>query len=110
MDNRLREIDDLTSQTLDPNFWNDPKRAESIQRKIGLSKKWLDEYAALARKVDDLEGLYEFQKEGLATESQVDAQVAKTTEISDDHEFRNTLQHTEEAIHAVHTTTALATR
>ena len=57
MDNRLRDIEDLTAETLDPNFWNDSKRAESIQRKLGVNQKWVDEYRKIAREVDDLEGL-----------------------------------------------------
>lgn len=91
----------MTSQTLDPNFWNDPKRAESIQRKIGINKKWLDEYEALAREVDDLEGLFEFQKEGLATEEEVNAQYTKTEGILADAEFRSTLNQKEDAMNAV---------
>lgn len=106
MDNRAREVEDLTSQTLDPNFWNDPKRAESIQRKIGISKKWLDEYAGLAREVDDLEGLFEFQKEGLATEEEVDVQYDKAASILDDAEFRSTLNQKEDPMNAVLTINA----
>ncbi|GAB4494975.1 MAG: peptide chain release factor 2 [Saprospiraceae bacterium] len=101
MDNRAREVEDLTEQTLDPNFWNDPKRAESIQRKIGLNKKWLDEYAALARELDDLEGLFEFQKEGLAEEAEVEAQYTKTAQILADAEFRSTLNQKEDPMNAV---------
>ncbi|HNL39878.1 MAG TPA: PCRF domain-containing protein, partial [Saprospiraceae bacterium] len=101
MDNRSREVEDLTSQTLDPNFWNDPKRAEGIQRKIGINKRWLDDYAALAREVDDLEGLYEFQKEGLASEEEVDSQYKKAEEILADAEFRSTLNQKEDEMNAV---------
>ena len=106
MDNRLREIEDLTSQTLDPNFWNDPKRAEGIQRKIGLNQKWVDEFNTIAREVDDLEGLFEFQKEGLASEAEVDGQYARTAEILADAEFRSTLNKKEDEMPAVLTINA----
>ncbi|MCC7506705.1 MAG: peptide chain release factor 2, partial [Saprospiraceae bacterium] len=106
VDNRLREIEDLTSQTLDPNFWNDPKRAEGIQRKIGLSKKWVDEYNDLAREIDDLEGLYEFQKEGMASEAEVDVQYARASDILADAEFRSTLNQKEDPMNAVLTINA----
>ena len=106
MDNRLREIEDLTSQTHDPNFWSDPKRAESIQRKIGLSKKWVDEYQQIAREVDDLEGLFEFQKEGMATEAEVDAQYNRASDILADAEFRSTLNKKEDEMPAVLTINA----
>ncbi len=101
MDNRVREIEDLTSQTLDPNFWNDSKRAESIQRKIGISKNWVDEYHLIAREVDDLEGLYEFQKEGMTTEEEVNAQYTQTAEILANAEFRSTMNLKEDEMSAV---------
>jgi peptide chain release factor 2 len=106
VDNRSREVEDLTSQTLDPNFWNDPKRAEAIQRKIGINKKWLDDYAVLAREVDDTEGLYEFFKENMATEAEVDTQYQKTADILADAEFRSTLNQKEDEMNAVLTINA----
>ena len=106
MGNRTQEVEDLTAQTLDPTFWNDPKRAETIQRKIGLSRKWLDEFAALAREVDDLDGLYEFQKEGMVTEEEVHAQYLKTDAVLADAEFRSTLNQKEDAMNAVLTINA----
>ncbi|MFN4079908.1 MAG: PCRF domain-containing protein, partial [Saprospiraceae bacterium] len=81
MDNRLRDIEDLTAETLSPTFWDDPKRAEGIQRKIGSNQKWVDEYRRIARELDDLEGLFEFQKEGMSTEAEVDAQYRKVSDI-----------------------------
>jgi peptide chain release factor 2 len=101
VDNRLREIEDLTAETLSPTFWNDPKRAESIQKNIGLSKKWVDEYHDLARNVDDLEGMYEFQKEGMATEEEVEAQYLQCSTILADAEFRSTLNKKEDSMNAV---------
>ena len=99
-------MEDLTSQTLDPGFWGDPKRAESIQRKIGLSKKWLDDYADIAREVDDLEGLYEFQKEDLATEADVDGQCNKVLAVLEEAEFKSTLNQKEDEMNAVLTINA----
>jgi peptide chain release factor 2 len=97
----LHEVEDLTTQTLDPNFWNDPSRAQSIQRKIGVNKKWVDEYNDLAREVDDLEGLFEFQKEGLSTEAEVDTQYHTTKDLITDAEFRSTLNQREDEMSAV---------
>jgi peptide chain release factor 2 len=101
VDNRIHEIEDLTTQTYDPNFWNDPKRAEGIQRKLGMNKKWVDEYNDLARELDDLEGLFEFEKEGMASVEEVDAQYHKTAEILADAEFRSTLNQKEDEMSAV---------
>ena len=96
----------MTSQTLDPGFWGDPKRAESIQRKIGLNKRWLDDYADIAREVDDLEGLYEFQKEELATEAEVEAHYNKVASVLEEAEFKSTLNQKEDEMNAVLTINA----
>ena len=101
MDNRLREIEDLTSQTLDPNFWNDPKRAQGIQRQIGIHKKWVDDYNSIAKAMDDLEGMFEFQKEGMVTEEELEEQHQQTVEIITDAEFRSTLNKKEDEMNAV---------
>jgi peptide chain release factor 2 len=106
VDNRLREIEDLTAETLSPTFWNDPKRAEVIQRKIGLSKNWIDEYEEIAREVDDAEGLYEFQKEELATPEEVDVQYNRAAAVLADAEFRSTMNKREDSMNAVLTINA----
>ncbi len=77
-----------------------------IQRKIGVHKKWVEEYEVLAREVDDLEGLFEFQKEELATVEEVDAQYSKTSEMVLDAEFRSTLNRQEDEMSAVLTINA----
>jgi peptide chain release factor 2 len=101
VDNRTHEVEDLTQQTYDPNFWDDPKRAEAIQRKMAMSKKWLDDYHKIQREVDDLEVLFEFQKSGDATDDEVETQHAKVAEILADAEFRGTLNKKEDEMNAV---------
>jgi peptide chain release factor 2 len=71
-----------------------------------MSQKWVDEYKRLARELDDLEGLFEFQKEGMSTEEEVDAQYAKASAILADAEFRSTLNKKEDAMNAVLTINA----
>jgi peptide chain release factor 2 len=71
-----------------------------------MSQKWVDEYKRLSRELDDLEGLFEFQKEGMSTEEEVDAQYAKTGAILADAEFRSTLNKKEDAMNAVLTINA----
>ena len=71
-----------------------------------MSQKWVDEYKRLSRELDDLEGLFEFQKEGMSTEEEVDEQYAKTSAILADAEFRSTLNKKEDAMNAVLTINA----
>jgi len=106
VDTRAKEVEDLSSQTLDPTFWNDAKRAEGIQRKIGTNNRWLNDFNTLATSLDDLEGLFEFQKEGLTSEEEVETQYKQTLEILEDAEFRSTLNQREDEMNAVITINA----
>jgi peptide chain release factor 2 len=56
--------------------------------------------------VDDLEGLFEFQKEELATPEEVDAQYVIVSEILADAEFRSTMNKKEDSMNAVLTINA----
>jgi len=71
-----------------------------------MSQRWLHTFTALAKEVDDLEGLFEFQKEDLVTEAEVDAQYTKASEILADAEFRSTLNQKEDELPAVMTINA----
>lgn len=71
-----------------------------------MHKNWVDEYNRLAREVDDLDVLYEFQKEDLATEEEVDAQYKKAADLLADAEFRSTLNQKEDPLNAVLTINA----
>lgn len=73
---------------------------------LGVHKNWVDEYHRLAREVDDLDVLYEFQKEGLATEEELDAQYKKAADLLADAEFRSTLNQKEDPMNAVLTINA----
>lgn len=66
----------------------------------------MDEYRRIARELDDLEGLFEFQKEGMADETEVDAQYQKAYGILADAEFRSTLNQKEDEMSAVLTINA----
>jgi peptide chain release factor 2 len=85
----------------DPNFWDDPARAQAILKEVKSNKKWVEQYSGVETAVGDAEVLLEFQKAGEATEEEVDAQYAKALEALDDLEFRSTLNQPEDELGAV---------
>ncbi|MEL7375331.1 MAG: peptide chain release factor 2 [Bacteroidota bacterium] len=101
VDRRALEIQDLEQQSLDPNFWNDPKRAETILKTLKSHKNWVAQYQSVADKVDDLEVLNEFLKEGEGTEEEVDNRYEQTVATLDDAEFRSTLNRPEDELGAI---------
>ncbi|MFM7015353.1 MAG: peptide chain release factor 2 [Bacteroidota bacterium] len=101
VDNRLQQIAQEEQLTHAPDFWNDPKRAEQILKNINLKKEWTNAYQAVRSAVDDLAVLFEFHKEGEATEEEVDAAHLQTLKLLEDLEFKNMLSGEEDRLSAV---------
>lgn len=91
IDRKLREIEDETQTTLSPGFWDSPEKAEALMKKINAKKEWTKAFAEAESALEDLVVLYEFNKEGEASEEEVDAQKETFTELLEDLEFRNML-------------------
>jgi len=94
-------IEEKESLAGDPDFWNDPERAQSILKVIKLNKKWVEQFNHVKSSIDDAELLYEFQKEGETSEKEVDAQYQKAIDSIEDLEFRSTLNQPEDELNAI---------
>lgn len=101
IDKRTMSVSELQDQTLDPEFWNDSKRAESIMRDLKLHKTWIQKYNVLQEMIDEVEVLYEFQKMEEATEEEVNEKYNKAVEVIDDVEFRTTLDRPEDELSCI---------
>lgn len=97
----MLEIEDQEQKSLDPKFWDDPKRAETILKELKSNKQWVENYRNTETVVEDLEVLLEFQKEGEATEAEVDEKFEQAVAIVDDLEFRSTLNKPEDELGAI---------
>ncbi len=85
----------------DPNFWNDPKRAEALMRELKSTKHWVEGYKSVASSVDDTETLLEFFREGEASEEEVEASYQQALTDIDDLEFRSTLNQPEDELSCI---------
>lgn len=88
-------------QTADPNFWNDPERAESIMRKLKTNKNWVKQFDEINTQIDDLEVLDEFQRMGEGTEAEVDALYDKIVARVEKIEFKSTLNQEEDELSCI---------
>jgi peptide chain release factor 2 len=70
-------------------------------RILNAEKKWVSEYEKGATLVDDLEVLYEFYKEGDATETEVSERYDETKSLIEDLEFKNMLSDEGDSMSAV---------
>ena len=59
IDKAKNEIKNLERQTLDPNFWDDKKKATELMQKLVDSKKEIEEFESLVGEVKVLKELYE---------------------------------------------------
>ncbi|NJO87336.1 MAG: peptide chain release factor 2 [Lewinella sp.] len=98
---RQRQIQDLEQQSLDPQFWDEPKRAQALLKELKTHKNWVGQYQSVAERVDDLEVIYEFSREGEASDEEVAQRYAEAAAVLDDAEFRSTLNRPEDELGAI---------
>ena len=98
----MREhIEDQEQATHAPNFWDDPKSAELILKKLNQKKFWINAFDKVNDLYEDLLVLKEFFDEGEENEQEVNGQVEKLTVAIDDLEFRNMLSSEEDSLDAI---------
>jgi peptide chain release factor 2 len=85
------EIEEEELQTQDPDFWNNPKKAEALLKQIKEKKSWTDKFALGEKELEDLEVLMEFFAEGEATEEELNEQHKKLIDVIENLEFLNML-------------------
>ncbi|MBT4705876.1 MAG: peptide chain release factor 2 [Flavobacteriales bacterium] len=101
IDHKRAQIEDEEQQTHDPNFWNDPKKAELIVKQINKKKVWTKAFDEIETALEDLTVLYDFFKEGEAEEGEVTKQHNKLLKLLDDLEMKNLLSAEEDNFDAV---------
>jgi len=94
-------IEDEEGLTHDPNFWDDPKKAESILKNIRSKKIWVDAYELVETAIADLDVIFEFHKEGEASEDEVEDQDKVTLRAIEELEFKNMLSKEEDNMPAI---------
>ncbi len=82
-------------------FWEDRAKAEAQMRKIKELHFWIDSYTELDKQVEELSLAFDFVKEGLVTEEEVDEQYAKVAATLENLELRNMLRREEDKLGVV---------
>jgi peptide chain release factor 2 len=94
-------IEDEESQTLAPDFWDNPAKAEKHLKKIKEKKYWTEAYKSCETAVADLEVLKEFEDAGAATSEEVDTAYKHAVSIIEDLEMKNMLRSEEDRLGAI---------
>tara|TARA_B100001093_G_scaffold141452_1_gene133929 strand:+ start:463 stop:1554 length:1092 start_codon:yes stop_codon:yes gene_type:complete len=94
-------IADEQDLTHDPSFWDDPKQAESILKNIRSKKVWVDAYELVESSLADLEVIFDFHREGEASEEDLNLLHTETLKHIEDLEFKNMLSKEEDNMNAI---------
>lgn len=84
-----------------PDFWEDQKRAEAQMKKVKELHFWIDGYTEVEKAVEELSLAFDFVKEGIVTENEVDAIYAQVVEMLENLELRNMLRREEDKLGVV---------
>lgn len=98
---KLVLIQDEEHQTLAPNFWDDPKKAEKHLKKIKEKKFWTDAYKRCQNALDELEIAKEFFDSDALSEEELDEQYKNSISLLEDLEMKNMLRSEEDRLGAI---------
>lgn len=102
MDQKRIEIQEQEEKTMDPDFWNDPQKAEELLKYISDKKKWVEKYDNVVAAVEELEVLMDFyQEEGEGSEQEIDKKYEETLKHVEDIEFLNMLSGEEDKLNCI---------
>lgn len=88
-------------RTQDPEFWNDRERAEAQMKLVKSLEKWLKGYKEVAALTEEVNLAFDFFKEEMVTEEEVDAAHAKALAAIEALELKNMLRQEEDAMDCV---------
>lgn len=84
-----------------PDFWQDQKAAEKQMKKIKLLHFWIDSCTAVEKAVDEVTLGFDFVKEGVIDEQELDKLYADALDKIEKLELRNMLRHDEDKMDAI---------
>lgn len=101
IDQKKVEFEEEQLRTQAPDFWDDPKYAQEQMKKVKGIQKWLDGYKTVRLYADELQLAFDFYKDEMVTEEEVDADYAKAIKAIEDLELKNMLRQKEDPMDCV---------
>ncbi len=101
VEDRNAKVENDRTLTLAPGFWDDNTRATGILKEIKINKYWIDLWESVNTAVEDFAILFDFWKEGAASEEETQEAYNKALKAIDDLEFKSTLNQPEDEMPAV---------
>ena len=101
IDAKKIQLEEEQLRTQAPGFWDDAQKAEEQMKKVKSLEKWIEGYKEVKTLVDELELAFDFYKEEMVTEQEVDEAYAKTIETVEALELKNMLRQEEDPMSCV---------
>ena len=101
IDKKKIEIANDDEKTAAPEFWDNPKEAESFLKQLRSKKKWVDDYEEIFHSFEDIQVLADFAKEDPDSERELDESFPLLIKKIENLEFKNMLSNEGDELSAV---------
>lgn len=101
IEGKTMQYEEEQLRTQDSGFWDDNKRAEEQMKKVKSLEKWLKGYKEVKTLTDELQLAFDFYKDEMVTEEEVDEAYQKAIDAIEALELKNMLRREEDAMDCV---------
>ena len=101
IDAKVIQLEEEQLRTQAPGFWDDAKRAEEQMKKVKSLEKWIEGYKSVKLLADELELAFDFYKDDMVTEEEVDEAYGKAVAEIEELELKNMLRQEEDSMDCV---------
>lgn len=101
IDQKKIEFEEEQLRTQAPDFWEDPQRAQEQMIKVKGIEKWLKGYEQVRQMADELQLAFEFYRDEMVTEEELDRDYAKAIAAIENLELKNMLRQKEDPMDCV---------
>ncbi|MBP7179710.1 MAG: peptide chain release factor 2 [Dysgonomonadaceae bacterium] len=101
IDAKIIQLEEEELRTQSPDFWSDAKAADAQMKVVRELKGWIRDYNEVKSATDELRLAYDFVKDGVVTEEEVDAAYRKAIDLIENLELKNMLRKEEDKLGAV---------
>lgn len=101
IDRKKIEFEEEQLRTQAPDFWEDPLRAQEQVIKVKGIEKWIVGYRQVRQYADELQLAFDFYRDEMVTEEELDQLYTKSIAAIEDLEMKNMLRQTEDPMDSV---------
>jgi len=100
---RKVQIEEYEAMRLEPNYWDDPDKAQGIEKKLASEKTWVDAWSSLKSSSEDIGTLIEMAQEDPDSDlgEEINSELASLVKSLEELELKNMLQGVDDSRNAI---------